>query len=200
MPFHGSSKSITKENWTLDDCAGMLLEIMDAMHIDKVIAIGHSWGSMTILRAAHKNPDRFLALGLCNMPFKEPTRKEVQLIKLQHFALLFRTFYMKQAAKSLMGKTSIANDPGLIEKLITPMSKLSNREIKYTDSVVRMQAKDTSDLITDLMIPTFALVGESDYVGIPPIKNTTIVKGGHVSPLEVPKQVDKLVREVINWK
>ena len=30
MPFHGLSKEITKTDWTLNDCADMLLEILDS--------------------------------------------------------------------------------------------------------------------------------------------------------------------------
>lgn len=197
MPFHGESKTNIKNDWTLDDCANMLLEILDSLKIDKVIAVGHSWGSMTILRAATKNPNRFSDIGFCNMPFKEPTKKEVRNIKLQHTAMIFRNFYMKQAGKSLMSRQSLANNPELLQKLITPMSKLTNREIKYTDKAVRIEAKDVTHLITKLTIPVIALVGEEDYVGIPPIKETTIVKGGHVSPIEVPEEVNKLISKLI---
>lgn len=200
MPFHGLSKNITNTNWSLDDCAVMLLEILDELKIDKVIAVGHSWGSMTILRAAEKDPGRFLALGLCNMPFKKPTKKEVRQIKLQHSALLFRKFYMQQAGKSLMGKELLAKNPNLLDKLITPMMKLSNKEIKYTDKAVRIEAKETSQSIRNLAIPVFALVGEEDYVGLPPIKETKIVRGGHVSPLEVPEEVYNFIKKVIEKK
>lgn len=197
MPFHGLSKNIINKNWTLDDCAFMLLEILDTLKFDKVIAVGHSWGSMTILRAANQCPGRFVALGLCNMPFKETTRKEARIITIQHFAMGFRKFYMKQAAMSLMGKDSIANNPALIGRVMDPMRKLSDREIKYIDKVVRIEAKDTTHLITNLMMPTFALVGKSDYVGIPPVKDTIVVKGGHVSPLEEPDEVFMFVHKIM---
>lgn len=197
MPMHGESKTNIKNDWNLDNCAEMLLEILDSLKIDKVIAIGHSWGSMTILRAANKNPARFLALGICNMPFKEPTKKEVRNIKFQHSAMVFRKFYMKQAGKSLMGKESLTENPALLDILITSMSKLTNKEIKYTDKAVRMEAKDATHLITKLAIPVTTLVGEEDYVGIPPIKETIIVKGGHVSPIEVPEEVNKLISKLI---
>lgn len=197
MPLHGESKNNIKKDWTLDDCSDMLLEIIDSLKLKKVIAVGHSWGSMTILRAAKKNPDRFLALGLCNMPFKEPSKKEVRNIKFQHPAMMFKKFYMKQAGKSLMGKESLTNNPDLLEKLITPMSKLTNEEIKYTDKAVRLDAKDATNLIKNLTIPVIALVGEEDYVGKPPIKETVVVKGGHVSPLEVPNEVNKLISDLI---
>ena len=76
MPFHGLSKEITKTDWTLNDCADMLLEILDSLQIAKVIAVGHSWGSMTILRAASKQPERFENVLLCNMPFLAATKKQ----------------------------------------------------------------------------------------------------------------------------
>ena len=198
MPMHGESKINIKKDWNLDDCANMLLEILDSLKIEKVIAVGHSWGSMTILRAANRNPEHFSALGLCNMPFKEPTSKEIRNIKFQHSAMVFRKFYMKQAGKSLIGKESIAKNPDLLDKLINPMSKLTNKEIKYTDKAVRIDAKDTTPLIKNLTIPIIALVGEEDYVGILPIKETIVVKGGHVSPLEVPNAVSELISKLTN--
>lgn len=193
MPLHGESKQNIKADWNLDDCADMILEILDTLKINKVIAVGHSWGSMTILRAAGKNQNRFSALGLCNMPFKEASRSEKRTIKLQHTALIFRRFYMKQAGKAVMGKESLAHNPDLLQKLITPMSKLTNKEIKYTNKAVRIDAKDTKHLLKYLTIPIIALVGEEDYVGIPLIKETITVKGGHISPLEAPNEVNILI-------
>ncbi|MCK6618577.1 MAG: alpha/beta hydrolase [Cyclobacteriaceae bacterium] len=193
MPMHGESKSNIKGNWTLDDCADMLLEIMDSLGLKKVIAVGHSWGSMTILRAANKNPDKFESVGLCNMPFKEASAKEKRIIKLQQSALIFKSFYMKQAAKALMAKESRDKNPGLIQQLTAPMSKLSKKEIRHTNKAVRIDAKDGTHLINSLQIPAIALVGKEDYVGIPPIKETKIVQGGHVSPLEVPTDVMKMI-------
>lgn len=197
MPLHGESKTNIKKNWTLDDCATMLLEILDTLKLGKVIAVGHSWGSMTILRAANKSPDKFESIGFCNMPFKEATKSEKRKIKLQHSGLLFRSFYMKQAGKSLMALQSLKTNPELIQKLILPMSKLSNKEIKDTDKAVRIDAKDATDLIHNLTVPVIALVGEEDYVGKPPIKETIVVKGGHVSPLEAPNEVNKLISNLI---
>jgi pimeloyl-ACP methyl ester carboxylesterase len=89
MPFHGESREITKLDWSLNDCADMLLEILDNLQIPRVIAIGHSWGSMTILRAAYKHPERFEGIGLCNMPFEAASPKQIRMFKLQHTLLFF---------------------------------------------------------------------------------------------------------------
>jgi len=196
MPLHGESKTNIKKNWTLDDCANMLLEILDSLQVEKVIAIGHSWGSMTILRAANKNPNRFESLGLCNMPFKETPKSEKRKFRLLHTLLLFRKLYMTQAGKSLMASESLESNPELLQKLITPMSKLTNKQIRQTDKAVIINSYDSTPFINNLTIPVIALVGEEDYVGLPPVNETVVVKGGHVSPLEVPEEVNKLISKL----
>jgi pimeloyl-ACP methyl ester carboxylesterase len=198
MPMHGNSKEIKKSDWTLNDCTDMLLEVINKLKINKSISIGHSWGSMTIIRAANKEPERFSALGLCNMPFKESSKKVKRNIKLQQIALVFRKFYMKQAARALMGKDSISKNPAIIRKLTEPMSKLSNEEIKYTDTVVRINADDSSEIIKNLEVPSIAIIGEEDYVGIPPLNEVITVKGGHVSPIESPNEVNLMINKLIS--
>jgi hypothetical protein len=51
MPLHRDSKQPIPDNWDLEDFGDMLIDILDTLQLSKVIAIGHSWGSMTILRA-----------------------------------------------------------------------------------------------------------------------------------------------------
>jgi len=63
MPFHGDSKAV-RNDWNMDDCATMLVEVLDGLNINEIVAVGHSWGSMTILRAAAKAPNRFAAIWL----------------------------------------------------------------------------------------------------------------------------------------
>jgi len=199
MPMHGESKNGVKKHWTLEDCAQMLIDILDFLGINRVIAVGHSWGSMTILRAAVKFPERFVSVGLCNMPFKAPTLAEKIIIHLQHTAIIFRQLYMKQAAKALMSKESLKKNPSLVDHLIRSMSKLSIAEIIHTDKAVRLDAADATVLIGMLKVPTMALVGEHDYVGLPPIKDAKVVQGGHVSPLEAPDEVSNLINRLLEF-
>jgi pimeloyl-ACP methyl ester carboxylesterase len=193
MPFHGLSKEITKNDWSLNDCADMLLEILDSLKITQVIAVGHSWGSMTILRAASKQPDRFESVLLCNMPFLAGTKKQKFTFGLQHSMLLFRNFYTKQAAKALFGKTSLKENPSLIDQLKRPMDLLSNAQIKHTDKAVIAEAEDASELIKNLKVRALALKGIEDYVPAPPSIETIVIGGGHISPLEKPEEVLNLL-------
>lgn len=196
MPFHGLSKEITKNHWSLNDCADMLLEILDSLQITKVIAVGHSWGSMTILRAAAMQPERFESVLLCNMPFLPAPKKQKITFGLQHSMLLFRNFYTKQAAKALFGKTSLKENPSLVYHLKRSMNLMSNGQIKHTDKAVIADAEDASELIQNLKVRSFALKGVEDYVPATPYIETIIIGGGHISPLEKPEEVLNLVNKL----
>ncbi len=197
MPFHGDSRKNIRPDWTLNDCADMLVEILDSLQISRAIAIGHSWGSMTILRAAHKHPERFESIGLCNMSFLAATKKQKATISLQHSMIVFRDFYTNQSVKAMFGKTSLKENPSLTNQLRRPMSILSNRQIKQIDKAVIINADDTSYLIETLKVKAIALKGEDDFVPTPPHIETIIVKSGHVSPLERPLEVSNLISRLL---
>jgi pimeloyl-ACP methyl ester carboxylesterase len=197
MPLHGNSRGNIKANWTLTDCSDMLIDILDSLQIPQVIALGHSWGSMTILRAAHKYPQRFASIGLCNMPFQAASKKQKAIFELQHSMLAFRKFYTKQAAKALFGRTSLQENPSLIMQLERPMSILSNKQIRQIDKAVIMCADDATDLIKTLKVKAIALKGKEDYVPAPPNIRTIVIKGGHVSPVEQPSEVFALIGRLV---
>ncbi|WP_223847195.1 alpha/beta fold hydrolase [Hymenobacter montanus] len=198
MPLHGSSRENIKPDWTVNDCAEMLVDILDSLQIPQVIAVGHSWGSMTILRAAYHHPERFASIGLCNMPFHAASGKQKLVFALQHTMLMFKNFYTTQAAKSLFGKTSLRKDVSLIEHLKRTMNILSGKDIKQIDKTVILNADDATELIRNLQVKAIALKGLEDYVPTPPAIETIIVEGGHISPLEQPQKVSYLINELLN--
>jgi 3-oxoadipate enol-lactonase len=200
MPLHGESREITKPDWSLNDCADMLIEILDSLQLAKVIAIGHSWGSMTILRAANKHPERFEGIGLCNMPFEAASPKQKRIINLQHTLLFFRKFYTKQTAKSLFGKALLKENPDLLWQLQRPMNMLTINDIKQIDKKVISDAEDATSLIKNLRVRAIALKGKEDYVPIPPKIQTILVNGGHISPLEESLKVIELITFLFETK
>ena len=193
MPMHGNSK-LVNESWNMNSCVDMFFEILDRLGIDRVIAIGHSWGSMTILRAASINPNRFDKLILFNMPYKASTISSRLLIKLRHMMLFFPRFYYKQAGKSLMSKESLKKNKFLMKNFIQMMNRLKRDEIVKTDKVVLVDAVNTLQLINDLSIPHIIVKGKDDYVPLPPNGKTMIIPGGHLSPMEVPNEVTQIIK------
>jgi len=198
MPLHGQSNKITKIDWTMNDCSNMLIELLDSLDIKKCYAIGHSWGSMTILRAASKYPDRFHGVGLCNMPLAAGSFGAKLQFGFQHTVLPFRKFYTKQVAKAMFGKEQIEQKPEIVEYLEISMSQLSNRDIKKTDKAVISRVKSGYPFLEKLMVPALAIKGKEDYVPTPENIETQIVNGRHTSPLEQPEKVMEIIFRLID--
>jgi pimeloyl-ACP methyl ester carboxylesterase len=198
MPQHGESKENIDPNWNLTDCGKMLVEIIHALDYNQVIGIGHSWGSMSLLRAAYHYPDNFNAIGLCNLPFKASTLVTKLQFLTQHLMLPFRGFYTKQVAKVMFSSESLREDQTLINYLRECMSGMRNADIRKTDRAVIIGADDMRYMLEDCIVPAFALKGEEDYVPSPESIPLEIVNGGHVSPLEAPDKVNAFIQRIIN--
>lgn len=187
MPLHRNSLNITKINWNLNDCSRMLLEILDSIQIAKVYAVGHSWGSMTILRAAEKNPERFERLTLFNLPFNSLSEKEIKSIKAQHFGLILKNLYIKIASKTVFSSQSVSAIPNLFPYLKSCMKKLFNRSIKYLDKIVQIDTEDKTNSFDMISVKHSIVVGKEDKIAPTlPSKNVINVIGGHSTPQELP--------------
>lgn len=197
MPLHGNSKNITKKDWNLNECVNMLEDILNALHYEKVYAVGHSWGSMTILRGATKFPERFEKIGLINMPLDNSGFGTKLLFGFQHFFVGLRGFYLTQVAKAMMSNDSRKAHPEAVEYLQLSMGKLSNKEIRKIDRTVILNADDGHQYVEKLKVPGLALKGIDDYVGTPANIETIIVEGKHTSPLEQPQKVMELIERIL---
>ncbi len=197
MPLHGQSKNGVPDRWSVTDMGNMLLEILEELQIPEVYAIGQSWGSSTILAAAHRAPQRFRAIGLGNMPTEAGTKGLARTFWWRHRLLPFRQFYSRQVVKAMMGKDTFKQQPELLSQLRRSMNLLSNAELRQIDHLVIVEAEATASLLEDLKMPALALKGKEDYVPDPPGLPLRMVEGGHVSPFEAPEEVMEWINEVI---
>ncbi|MFN5263090.1 MAG: alpha/beta fold hydrolase [Pseudanabaena sp.] len=196
MPAHGSSDNIGHD-WSLNDCAEMLIRIMDELNVQRCVVIGHSWGSMTALRAAIQFPDRFAALGLFNMPFRRTKGLSRIIFALQKSMTIFPAFFAKQAAKQLYSPQLLEKRPELITQMQARLSKRPAKEIARTIKAVILEAEDAVSLIQNLQVPAIAVIGETDYVGIPPKLEFLTVSGGHISPQEAEEEARNIIKRVL---
>lgn len=200
MPLHGQSKSITKSDWNMDDCATMLIEILDFLEIEKCYAIGHSWGSMTILRAASQHPERFVGVGLCNMPLEKGNIGTKLQFGFLNAVVPFRKFYAKQAAKAMFSEKSIKQQPESVEYLEFSMRQLSNKGIRKTHKSVISNVDSGYPFLEQFATPAFAIKGKEDYVPTLEKIETIIVEGKHTCPLEQSEKVLELVIKLTEEK
>ncbi len=196
MPAHGSSSNVGHD-WSLNDCCEMLTHVLNEMKVTQCIVIGHSWGSMTALRAASIDSSRFAALGLFNMPFKRSVGVGRLAFKLQKLMTRFPRFYAKQAAKSLYSNPMLKARPDLSVSMQERLALRPSKEISRVIDAVILNAEDTAHLLNTLNVPALAIIGETDYVGEPPGIKTFRVPGGHISPHEAPAETRSAIEQVI---
>lgn len=199
MPGHGQSQDVGR-GWSLDDCVAAMPTILDALRIKQCIAIGHSWGSMTALRAAVRYPTRFSALALFNMPVRRTSGIARWNFQIQKLLVGFRGFYARQAAKSLYSSEFLAARPEMSQRMVQRLSSRPARELSRALSAVLLGADDAEPYLQSLSIPALAVVGETDYVGIPPHIPSRTIPGGHISPHEAPIQTVQVINDVLSWE
>ncbi len=197
MPFHGQSQEI-ESTWNLSDCAEMLIALITTLAVAPVYAIGHSWGSMTVLRAAVKQPELFLALGLANMPLDGSRLSRSLMFALQSSLMPFRRFYAQQAAKALFARASLSHNPNFVPEFTRMINALSLKQLKYVDRQVVVHPDSGYPYLKKLTVPALALKGELDYVPAPPGLALTVVPGGHISPLEAPTDFQRWIQSVLS--
>ncbi|MEM1268858.1 MAG: alpha/beta hydrolase [Bacteroidota bacterium] len=196
MPAHGRSSNVGRD-WTLDECADILIHMLDAFDVHSCVAIGQSWGSMTALRAAHARPERFSALGLFNMPFKATTGRSRLGFQFQKQLTVFQRFYAKQAARALYTEGTLNARPELLTEMQDRLAGRPAKELARVIDAVILNAEDAAHLIAGLTAPAIAVVGEQDYVGTPPGIETVRVPGGHISPHEAPAETAAVIKRVL---
>jgi 3-oxoadipate enol-lactonase len=198
MPAHGQNHNVGRD-WSLDECVTMLLTILDELNIAKAVLIGQSWGSMVALRAANHVPERFAGLLLCNMPLNRLHGLQRIRFLIQRPLLTFRSFYAKQAARSLYSQTTLVQHPEFITSMQSSLAARPGQEIWRTIKAVILDAEDSSHLVENLRVPALALKGREDYVPTPPKIETWEVPGGHISPHEASQQVHQAISKVLTF-
>ncbi|KIM92626.1 hypothetical protein OIDMADRAFT_62393 [Oidiodendron maius Zn] len=74
LGYGGSSKPTQTEAYNSQGVAGDIIEILDAEKVDKVVPVGHDWGSYLAGRIYFWHPDRVLGVAFLSVPFN-PARE-----------------------------------------------------------------------------------------------------------------------------
>jgi len=68
--FGGSGRPGSVEAYRLTELVGDLVGLLDALHLDRAILVGHDWGSIVVWSAAVMTPDRVRAVVSLNVPYR----------------------------------------------------------------------------------------------------------------------------------
>jgi pimeloyl-ACP methyl ester carboxylesterase len=134
LPGHGRSKG--KACTSVEAMAAWLLEVMDAVGVDKALMVGHSMGSLIALEASHMAPARVSQLALVGTTYPMKVSD----------ALLETSKNNEQAAidmVNIFSHSSMAHKPscpgpgffvmGGARRLMQRMSQINPEQLFYTD-------------------------------------------------------------------
>lgn len=209
-PCHGESEPLHRP-FTLEDCAAAAVEILDAFGAESAIWVGLSWGGMTAMRAALLAPHRVRALAL----FDTSAEAEPLLNRLrnQAMATLFLRFgYLELLApplrKIMLGRTTLATQPGVGEEVLDHIRACDREALYHAIQAVVIERRSVLGRLPRISVPTLVAVGEEDNATPPPFAERIaaaipasclerISRSGHLSALEAPDTVTRLLRSFL---
>lgn len=209
-PGHGES-AVPRGSFSLEDCAAAGCEVLDAHGVAAAVWVGLSWGGMTALRAALLAPGRVRALALFDTSADaEPLAHR---LRYQAMVTLYRRFgYLgllaRPLARALFGATTLKTNPEVVETVFAHIRRAEPEGIALAAEAVILNRRPIRDQLGRLRIPTLVVVGEEDQATPPPhaeaiaaaipgARLERIAECGHLSALEAPRQVNRILRSFL---
>ncbi|HZU98675.1 MAG TPA: alpha/beta fold hydrolase [Planctomycetota bacterium] len=209
-PGHGRSEA-AGHPFTLEDCARAQLEVLDAFGIDDAVLIGVSWGGMTAMRAALLAPRRVKALGLLDTSAdpESPWAKPRFRVLLEIFKRWGPVGPLVPAIRDIMfARETIRSKPDLVDEVLSRLETFDRAGVCEAVEAVVFSRRSILDDLPRITVPALVAVGSEDKA-TPPFRSERIAKtlpnarlekipgAGHLSTLEAPFTVNRLLRELL---
>jgi 3-oxoadipate enol-lactonase len=211
-PGHGQSETLT-HHFTLEECCIVLRQILDFLHIEKIILIGNSWGGMMGGCFAAIYPSRIECAVLMNS-----TASAVPFIQKYSYYLLTNimwytnsvpSFTLPITVNAFTGKTTRATRPYVAEYIKKVALENNPRSVVYAmESVVPMR-RDMHHILSAVQCPILVIAGKEDATftneetknqakAIPKAQFKVLYGLAHLIGLEDPDIVNHEIEEFIN--
>lgn len=206
-PGHGASSLLTRD-FTFDECASCVVEVLDALDVDRAHLLGNSWGAMVGGVFAARHADRVGCSVLMNgTASTAPLRQRIEYgALLQAVRLLggFRPPLTRSVIRAFLGPTSRRTRP---EAVRTVLDVARRNDVASARHAVRSVVPDRPDhhaLFATIRTPVLVIAGREDATfpldelrsmadAIPTSELVVLDDAAHLVALEVPETVNSLV-------
>jgi 3-oxoadipate enol-lactonase len=205
---HGNSDA-GNEDFSIELFVKDLLNLMDALNIDKTILCGLSMGGYIALNAIENYPNRFEALILSdtNCTADTPEVKEKRLKAIESIKKFGVENYADESIKNLFAPESFATkevEIASIREMIVNTSKQS----LYKTLRAFYERKETCSKLQDINVPVLIMVGKEDKITPPAAAQLMLekIKGsllsiidhaGHLSNIENPVEFNEQLKKFV---
>lgn len=210
-PGHGGSEAL-RGGFTMDDCAAVLREILDALDLPDCVLLGNSWGGMMGGVFAAMYPERLRAAVLMNC-----TAAPVGLRQRFEFLLLAgvlrRTrrvpdWLAQRAVSAFAGGTSEREQPEVVARIRATVAEADPASVHWAIRSVVPHRIDQHARLAAIRKPVLVVAGAEDRTfpvaetrrmaeAIPGARFEVLPKIGHLAAMEAPGVVNRLVERFL---
>lgn len=206
---HGDS-GVGEGPATVAKHAADLARILGEEKIDRAMFVGVSIGGYALFEFWRKDPRRVQALVLCNTKAQRDTT-EARAGRLQAANEVLERGtepFFESTVKKLLGQTTLATRPDLVEGALRMMRKMSPEDIALVQRGMA-ERPDSIETLRTINVRTLIITGDEDTAtGIPEAElmkrhiagseMKLVAKAGHYSPWEQPEEVGRLLRQFVD--
>ena len=209
-PGHGRSEAAGFA-YTLDDCAFAVVEILDAFGIERPVLGGLSWGGMTAMRVALRAPERVKALALLDTSADSESWKV-----LPQYRVMLEVFkrwgpiapLVPAISKKMFCRETLETKRALPAELFARLEGFDRAGVCEAVECVIFSRRSILDALPAIRVPALVACGAED-ASTPPFRSERIARklpdarlekipgAGHLSAIEQPLTVNRLLRELL---
>ncbi|BBY27758.1 alpha/beta fold hydrolase [Mycolicibacterium sediminis] len=210
-PGHGGSDSLSA-HFTFDDCARVIVDVLDALGIDRTHVVGNSWGGMIGGTFAARHPDRIGRAVLMNCTASPAGPWQ----KVEYGALLraaravggIRPPLTRSVLKAFLGPTTFATRPSVVDAVRSSVQAVDVTSSAWAVRSVVPRRPDQRGLLASVRTPVLVVAGAEDATfpvdetramadAIPGSRFVVLDGVAHLAALENPALVNSLVADFL---
>ena len=205
---HGGSSRI-EHSFSLYDLVDDLVAVLDHAGVEKAVWAGLSVGGMVAMRAALRVPER--VSGLVLIDSHSGAERAVKVFKYRAMSLGTRLVGLRPFVPAILplmfGRSTMRGNATLVGEWKERFAALHPSSIRTF--LKALNARDSvTGMLSDLSVPTLVVVGEEDASlpprcseviasAIPGARLEVIPRAGHLSALEQPEAVTRVIGEFL---
>ncbi len=205
---HGRSSPIDR-SITLDDFLSDCLAVLDELGIQSAVWVGLSIGGMIALRAALRAPDRVTALVILDAD--AGAEGIVRRLQFQAMSAATRVFgvrpFLPEICRRMFGRSTRRENPALVAEWRERFAAADLTSMRHCLAALNRRGS-LLDQLQRIAVPALVIVGEEDVAlpvsraqkidaGLPNSDLKIVPRAGHLSALERPEAVARLITDFL---
>jgi 3-oxoadipate enol-lactonase len=210
-PGHGDSERLTRA-FTFDECARCIVDVLDALGVDRAHVVGNSWGGMIGATFAARHPDRVGRSILMNCTASAAglgQRVEYgALLRMAKWLGGIRPPLTRSVLKAFLGPTTFRTRPAVVSYVRDTVRADDLQSCAWAVRSVVPRRPDQRALLTRISTPVLVVAGAEDATfstaetkamadAIPGAAFVVLDGVAHLAGLEDPDLVNRVVEDFL---